>query len=61
MSKDSTTFVGLDVHKDAITVACVGVATMDPVIDVGTIGTQQYAIDRLIRKLSRQRPLQFFY
>jgi transposase len=61
MSKDSTTFVGLDVHKDSITVACVGAATTDPVIDVGTIGTQQYAIDRLIRKLSRQRPLQFVY
>lgn len=61
MSKDSTTFVGLDVHKDSITVACLGAATTDPVIDVGTIGTQQYAIDRLIKKLSGQSSLQFVY
>jgi hypothetical protein len=61
MSNDSTTFVGLDVHKDSITVACVGAATADPVIDVGTIGTQQYSIDRLIRKLDRQQSLQFVY
>lgn len=35
MSKDSTVFVGLDVHKDSITVACISAATTDPVIDVG--------------------------
>jgi transposase len=31
------------------------------VIDIGTIGTQQYAIDRLIRKLAGRGPLQFVY
>lgn len=48
MKNDSTIFVGLDVHKDSITVACVGLLPDAPVIDIGTIGTQQYAIDRLI-------------
>ena len=61
MHKDSTTYVGLDVHKDSITVACVGAANTDPVIDVGTIGTQQYAIDRLIKKLGSQGRLQWVY
>ena len=61
MKNDSTVFVGLDVHKDSITVACVGSAPTDPVIDIGTIGTQQYAIDRLIRKLAGRGPLQFVY
>jgi len=37
--------------RNSITVACVGSAPTDPVIDIGTIGPQ-YAIDRLIRKLS---------
>ena len=41
--------------------ARVGSATGDPVIDVGSIGTQQYVIDRLIAKLSGHGPLQFVY
>jgi len=61
MQNDSTIFVGLDVHKDSITVACVGSLAADPVIDIGTIGTQQYAIDRLITKLSGRGVLQFVY
>jgi len=61
MDNDSTVFVGLDVHKDTIAVARVGSATSDPVIDVATIGTQQYAIDRMVTKLSGHGPLQFVY
>ena len=61
MDNDSTVFIGLNVHKDAIAVARVGSASSDPVIDVGSIGTQQYAIDRLIAKLSGHGPLQFVY
>lgn len=61
MQDDSTIFIGLDVHKDSITVACIGSSASDPVIDVGTIGTQQYAIDRLIAKLSGRGALQFVY
>ena len=61
MDNDSTVFIGLDVHKDSIAVARVGSASSDPVIDVATIGTQQYAIDRLIARLSGHGPLQFVY
>jgi hypothetical protein len=55
MDNDSTVYVGLDVHKDSIAVARVGSALADPVVDVGTIGSQQYAIDRLVAK-PRPRP-----
>ena len=61
MNNRSTVFVGLDVHKDSIAVGRVGSAVDDPVVDVGTIGTQQYAIDRLIGKLSGRGPLRFVY
>lgn len=61
MENDSTVYVGLAVHKDSITVACVGSRPDDPVVDVGTIGTQQYAIDRLISKLSGRGSLHFVY
>lgn len=61
MSNDTTVFVGLDVHKDSITAAHVGTNPAEPVVDSGTIGTQQYAIDRLIKKLAGRGPLQFVY
>lgn len=61
MSHDTTIFVGLDVHKDSITVACIGPDPDEPVIDVGTIGTQQYAIDRLLKKLVGRGPLRLVY
>jgi transposase len=61
MDNDSTVFIGLDVHKDSIAVARVGSATTDPVIDVSTIGTQQYAIDRMVTKLAGHGPLRFVY
>jgi len=61
MTNDTTVFVGLDVHKDSITVACVGTNPAEPPADVGTIGTQQYAIDRLIKKLAGRGPLKFVY
>ncbi len=61
MSDDTTAFVGLDVHKDSITVACVDSDSDAPVIDIGTIGTQQYAIDRLCKKLSGRGQLRFVY
>jgi len=61
MAHDTTVFVGLDVHKDSITVACVGSNPTDPVIEIGRIGTQQYAIDRVIKKLSGRGRLRFVY
>ncbi len=61
MANDSTVYVGLDMHKDSITVARVGTGTDEPVVDVATIGTQHYAIDRLISRLSGYGPLRFVY
>lgn len=40
MPYDTTVFIGLDVQKDSITVAIVGESSTDPVVDIGTIGTQ---------------------
>jgi len=61
MNHDTTVFVGLDVHKDSITAACIGTHPSEPPVDLGTIGTQQYAIDRLLKKLSGRGTLQFVY
>jgi transposase len=61
MANDTTVFVGLDVHKDSITAACVGSHPAEQPLDLGTLGTQQYAIDRLIKKLAGRGPLRFVY
>ncbi len=61
MTNDTTVFIGLDVHKDSITVACVRADPADAPVDMGTMGTQQYALDRLIKKLSGRGPLRFVY
>ena len=61
MTHDTTVFVGLDVHKDSISAACVDSDPAAPPIDLGTLGTQQYAIDRLIKKLSGHGSLRFVY
>lgn len=61
MAHNTTIFVGLDVHKDSITVACVGMDPDAPVVDIGMIGTQQYAIDRLLKKLSGQGHVRLVY
>jgi transposase len=51
MAQASTLFVGLDVHKETIAVAYVGEEREAEVISLGTIGTRQCDIDKLIRKL----------
>lgn len=61
MNQDYTQYVGLDVHKDSITVARVGSAPGEAVVLVGKIGTQQYAIDRLLNKLRGRGPLKLVY
>jgi len=62
--RQSTTklFVGLDVHKDSITVAYAPEPRGAEIISLGTIGTRQSDIDKLLKKLlSRCRTLEFAY
>jgi transposase len=55
MDKSSKTlFVGLDVHKDTIAVAYALEDRGTEVVSLGMIGTRQYDIDKLIRKLHAQ-------
>jgi len=51
MAHTSTLFVGLDVHKETIAVAYVAEEREAEVVSLGTIGTRQCDIDKLIRKL----------
>ncbi len=62
MAHTSILFVGLDVHKDSIAVAYVGAEREAEVISLGTIGTRQGDIDKLVRKLqTKGQPLHFGY
>src|SRR5262245_26696038 len=45
-------FIGLDVHKDTIAVAYAAEERGTEVVSLGTIGTRQYDIDKLIRNLA---------
>jgi hypothetical protein len=49
-------FVGLDVHKDTIAVAYAPEERGAEVVSLGTIGTRQYDIDKMIRIWSRTAP-----
>jgi transposase len=51
MQKPATLFVGLDVHKDSISVAHVGDDRRAEVAYVGRIGTRPADVDRLLRRL----------
>jgi transposase len=51
MAQASTLFVGLDVHKESIAVAYVAEEREAEVVFLGTIGTRQGDIDKVIRKL----------
>ena len=63
MAKFSKTlFVGLDVHKDTIAVAYAAEDRGTEVVSLGMIGTRQYDIDKLIRKLeAKGAALMFAY
>jgi transposase len=54
MKKFTTLFIGLDVHKDSISVAHVPDDRRAEVTYVGRIGTRQADIDRLIRRLQEK-------
>ena len=57
-----TIYVGLDVHKESITVAYAPEARDAEVVSLGAIGTRQYDIDKLVRKLqSKGAALVFVY
>ncbi len=62
MTHTSTLFVGLDVHKETIAVAYVAEEREAEVIALGSMGTRQGDIDKLMRKLqSKGKPLHFVY
>ena len=60
MQQSSTLYVGLDVHKESIAVAYVAQDHGAEVISLGTLGTRQCAIEKLLRQLqSKRTPLVF--
>src|SRR2546425_2835285 len=62
MAQGSRLFVGLDVHKEMIAVAYGSAEREAEVVFLGTIGTRQGDIDKLIRKLqSKGKTLHFVY
>jgi transposase len=62
MAQASTLFVGLDVHKETIAVGYVAEEREAEVMFLGTSGTRQCDIDKLIRKLqAKGKPLHFVY
>ena len=62
MSKPTTVFVGLDVHKDSISVAYAEEGVRGEPVFVGPIGTRQCDIDKLLRRLhSKASRLVFAY
>jgi transposase len=60
MAHTSTLFIGLDVHKETIVVAYVGEERGAEVTSLGTVGTRQCDIDKLIRRLQAKGKLLHF-
>jgi transposase len=56
MNKPTTVFVGLDVHKDSISVAYAVGDTTDPPVFLGPIRNRQAEIDALVRRLYSKAP-----
>ena len=62
MPQSRTLSVGLDVHKESIAVAYVAHEHGAEVVSLGTLGTRQCAIEKLLRPLqSKGQPLVFVY
>ena len=62
MHQPTTLFVGLDVHKDSISVAYAVGDRPEPAQFLGPIGTRQYDLDKMIRRLhSKASHLVFAY
>src|SRR3989475_5707591 len=62
MHQSSTLYVGLDVHKESIAVAYVAQDHGAEVVSLGTIGTRQCDIDKVLRQLqSKSKQLVFVY
>ncbi len=62
MQQRTTLFVGLDVHKDSISVSYAAGGRPEPAQFVGPIGTRQSDLDKLIRRLrSKASDLVFAY
>ncbi len=56
MEQPTLLFVGLDIHKDSIAVAHADAERTDPPHFVGSIGTRQADIDKMIRRLHTKAP-----
>jgi transposase len=62
MPQSRTLYVGMDVHKESIAVAYVAQEHGAEVVSLGTIGTRQCDIDKLLRHLQSKGPqLVFVY
>jgi transposase len=62
MTQSSTLYIGLDVHKESIAVAYVAKEHHAEVVYLGSIGTRQCDIDKLLRTLqSKSKHLVFVY
>jgi len=62
MAQSSTLYIGLDVHKEAIAVAYAAKDYGADVVYLGSIGTRQCDIDKLVRQLqSKAKRLVFVY
>jgi hypothetical protein len=56
MPQSRTLSVGLDVHKESLAVASVAQAHGAEVVSLGTSGTRQCAIEKLLRQLQSKGP-----
>ena len=56
MAQSNTLFIGMDVHKDALTVADIAQAYGAEVSSLGSLGTRQCDSDQRVRKMPSQAP-----